>query len=179
MSIVKEKYDRLIELLNNDTLAWARHSGVPFIICSFDKKSCGSINKVVNDLQVSLKHYNVRVINIEELIYTMLQKEELLEPAIFAEKENAFDVVESLKDILLDGIRKYFLEVSNELGSKGRILVTRLGGLPVYFRFISLVSYLEAKVEIPVVFFYPGVQNKNISFMLEKYDDSALRALMV
>lgn len=179
MSIAKEKYDKLFDLLNNDTLAWARHSGVPFIVCSFDSNACGSINKVVSDLQMSLVNYNVRVINIEELIYSVLQREELLEPAIIAEKEDSFDVVESLKNILLDGIRNHFLEVSNELGPKGRILVTRLGGLPVYFRFISLLSYLEGKVEIPVVFFYPGIQNKNISFMLGEYDDSALRALMV
>ena len=179
MSIVKEKYDKLLNLLNNDTLAWARHSGVPFIVCSFDRKACGSINKVATDLQVALVNYNVRVINIEELIYSILQKEELLEPAIRGEKENSLDVIETLKNILLDGIRNYFIKVANELGPKGRILVTRLGGLPVYFRFISLVSYLEGKVYLPVVFFYPGMQNKNISFMLDEYDDSALRVLMV
>jgi len=117
MSIVKEKYDKLLNLLNNDTLAWAKHSGVPFIICSFDRKVCGSINKMVSELQVSLMNYNIRVINIEELIYSILQTEELLEPAITAEKENSFDVT--------------------------------------------------------------GIQNKNISVMLDEYDDSALRALMV
>ena len=179
MSIVKEKFDKLIELLNTDTLAWVRHSGVPFIICSFDKTTCGSINKVVEELTMALRDYSVRVINIEEVIFRILEKEDLLEPAIEAEKENAFDVVENIKEILLDGLRSEFIAVANEIGSKGRILVTRLGGTPMYFRFISLLSYLEGRIDIPVVFFYPGTQRKNISFMLDEYDDSALRALKV
>ncbi|WP_313558817.1 BREX protein BrxB domain-containing protein [Ruminiclostridium cellobioparum] len=179
MSIVKGKFDKLIELLNTDTLVWARHSGVPFIICSFDKSTCGSINKVVDDLTKALRNYSVRVINIEEVIFRILEKEELLEPAIAAEKENAFDVVENIKELILEGIRSEFIAVANELGPKGRILVTRLGGMPIYFRFISLLSFLEGKVDIPVVFFYPGTQQKNVSFMLDEFDDSALRALKV
>lgn len=179
MSIVKEKFDKLLELLNNDALVWARHSGVPFIICSFDKKSSGSINKVVNDLKIALKNYNTKVINIEEVIFKILEKEELLERAIVAEKEIAFDVVENIKELLLEGIRAEFINTAIELGGRGRILVTRLGGMPVYFRFISLLSYLEGKVDIPVVFFYPGTQLQNSSFLLDEYDDSALRALKI
>lgn len=179
MSIVKEKFDKLLELLNNDALAWARHSGVPFIVCSFDKKNCGSINKVVSELEMTLKDYVVWIINIEEVIFRILEKEELLEPAIAAEKENSFDVVENVKELLLEGLRAEFINVANEAGPKGRILVTRLGVVPVYFRFISLLSYLEGKVNIPVVFFYPGTQQRNASFMLDEFDDSALRALKV
>ena len=39
MTMLMEKYNKLIELINNDNLAWVRHSGVPFVICPYKKKN--------------------------------------------------------------------------------------------------------------------------------------------
>lgn len=180
MPMLMEKYNKIIELIDNDNLTWVRHSGVPFIICPYRKKEHKDIIYIINKLQQDIQKFTVETINIEKLIFDIIEEYETINGIIELEKtEEDFNIVEELGEFILEKTRSYFISKANDMGPKGRILVTRVGVTSIYFNFIRLLSYLEGRVNIPVVFFYPGTHDEYSLTLLDKYKETALRALIV
>lgn len=178
--MLMEKYTKILELIDNDSPAWVRHSGVPFVICPYEKEEHKDALHIVGKLQQELNEFNLEVLNMEQLIFDIIEEHETIEGIIELEKtEEDIDLVEELGEFLLEEIRAYFISKSKELGPKGRILVTRVGSSAIYFNFIRLLSYLEGRVQIPVVFFYPGTYDKYSVKLLNQYKETALRALIL
>lgn len=180
MATLMEKYTKIIELINNDSLAWVRHSGVPFVICPYEKEEHKDVMYIISKLQQEIEEFHIELINMEQLIFDIIEEYETIEGIIELEKiEEDIDMVEELGEFLLEKVRAHFISKSKEIGPKGRILVTRVGATAIYFNFIRLLSYLEGRVQIPVVFFYPGSYDRFSVTLLDKYKETALRALII
>lgn len=180
MATLGVKFTKIIELLDNDNLAWARHSGVPFIVCTYGKEDNVELFRIIERLKQNIQNFRLEVINMEEVIFNIIEENETIEGIVELEKsEEKIDLVEELGELLLEEIRAYFISKSREIGPKGRILVTRIGSTAIYFNFIRLLSYLEGRVQIPVVFFYPGTYDKYSVKLLNQYKETALRALIL
>ncbi len=180
MTTLMEKYIKITELIDNDSLAWVRHSGVPFIICPYKKEEHKDVMYIIRKLQQEIKGFHLELINMEQLLFDIIEKYEIVDAIIELEKtEKNFDIVEELGEFLLGKVRLYFISKATEMGPKGRILVTRVGATPIYFNFIRLLSYLEGRVQIPVVFFYPGTHDRFSVTLLDQYKETALRALII
>ena len=180
MATLMEKYTKITELINNENIAWVRHSGVPFIICTYGKSESKDVYYMLKKLKREMNDFKIEVVNMEQLIFEIIEKYETVEGIIEFEKtEEGIDLVEELKELLLEDIRAYFIAKAEEIGRNGRIIVTRTGAAAIYFNFIRLLSYLEGRVHIPVVFFYPGTNDGYSVKLLDKYKETSLRALIV
>lgn len=180
MATLMEKYTKILDLINNDSLTWVRHSGVPFIICSYEKEEHKDIAYIVKNLERDIENYKIQIINMEKVIFDIIEENETIEGIIELEKsEEDINLVEELGEFLLDEVRAYFISKAKEIGPDGRIIVTRVGASAIYFNFIRLLSYLEGRVQIPVVFFYPGTYDKYSVTLLNQYKETALRALIL
>lgn len=180
MTMLEDKYAKLIELLNNDNLSWVGHSGVPFIIVSYESNEQLKVIDQIQRLKLDIPDFKFEEINMEELLFKMIEKNETVEGIIELEKsDEKVSIPQELGELLLDEIKEYFVTKASELGNKGRILVTRVGASAIYFNFIRLLSYLEGKIQIPIVFFYPGTCDRYSVTLLNKYKETALRALIV
>lgn len=180
MATLMEKYTKIIELINNDSLTWVRHSGVPFVICPYDKEEHKDVAQVIKKLNQEIDNYTLEIINMEQLIFDIIEENEGIEEIIELEKtEKDINLVEELGELILEDIRSYFISKAKEIGTNGRIFVTRVGASAIYFNFIRLLSYLEGRVHIPVVFFYPGKHDKYSVNLLNKHKETALRALII
>lgn len=180
MAILMEKYNKILELINNDNLAWIRHSGVPFIICPYGKEEHEDTIHIIDKLKQDIQDYKIEVINIEHLIFDIIEEFETIEGIIeFEKSEEDINLVNELGELLLEEIRIRLIGKADELGSDGRIIIARIGSTAIYFNFIRLLSYLEGRIQIPVVFFYPGVHDKYSVKLLDKYKETSLRALIV
>lgn len=179
MAMLMEKYTKLLELINNDTLTWIGHSGVPFIICTYEKNEHITSIDMIERLKVDIDKYKVEVINMEELIFNIIEEFETVDGIVELEKNEEIDIAQELSELILDEVRKYIVEKSKEVGENGRIIVTRVGATAIYFNFIRLLSYLEGKVRIPTIFFYPGKHDNYSVSLLNQYQENALRALII
>lgn len=180
MATLMEKYTKILELINNDSLTWVRHSGVPFIICPYEKEEHKDIAYVIKNLERDIENYKIEIINMEHVIFNIIEEHETIDGIIELEKsEEDINLVEELGEFLLEEVRTYIISKAKELGSDGRIIVTRVGASAIYFNFIRLLSYLEGRVQIPMVFFYPGTYDKYSVTLLNKYKETALRALII
>jgi hypothetical protein len=180
MTTLGEKFTKLVELLDNHNLAWARHSGVPFIICPYEKKEYMELFQIIERLKQYIQNFHLEVVNMEEVIFKIIEENETIDGIIELEKNEAdINLVEELKELLLEEIRDYFVSKAKEIGPNGRLIVTRIGATAIYFNFIRLLSYLEGRVQIPVVFFYPGTYDRYSVNLLGQYKETALRALIL
>ncbi len=180
MAILMEKYDKILELINNNNLTWVRHSGVPFIICTYEKEEHKDIIYIIGKLKQEIQDYKVEMINIEQLIFEIIEEFETIDRIVeFEKSEEDTNLVKELGELLLEEIRIRLISKADELGSNGRIIITRIGATAIYFNFIRLLSYLEGRIQIPVVFFYPGKHDKYSVKLLDKYKETSLRALIV
>lgn len=180
MATLMAKYTKIIELINNDSLAWVRHSGVPFVICPYEKEEHKDVMYVISKLQQEMEEYHLELINMEKLLFNIIEEYETIDGIVELENtEENIDIVEELGEFLLEKVRSYFISKAKEIGPKGRILVTRVGATAIYFNFIRLLSYLEGRVQIPVVFFYPGTYDRFSVKLLNQYKETALRALIL
>jgi hypothetical protein len=79
MATLMEKYNKLIELINNDNLAWVRHSGVPFVICPYKKEEHKDVMYIINKLQQEIESYHIELINMEQLIFDIIEEYETID----------------------------------------------------------------------------------------------------
>lgn len=180
MATLTEKYTKVLELINNDSLTWVRHSGVPFIICPYEREEHKDIPYIIKNLERDAENYKIEIINMEHVIFNIIEKHETIDGIVELEKsEEGINLVEELGEFLLEEVRTYFISKAKDLGSDGRIIVTRVGASAIYFNFIRFLSYLEGRVQIPVIFFYPGTYDKYSVTLLNQYKETALRALII
>lgn len=180
MATLMEKYNKILELINNDSLTWVRHSGVPFIICPYEREEHKDIIHIIKRLNQDIQNYKIEVINIEQVIFDIIEKFETIEGIVeFEKSEEDINLVEEIGELLLEEVRSYLISKAREIGPNGRMIITRIGSSAIYFNFIRLLSYLEGRVQIPVIFFYPGTYDKYSVSLLNKYKETALRALIL
>lgn len=178
--MLMEKYNNILELINSNNPTWVMHSGVPFVICSYTKEDNKTVPIVVKKLKEEILNFKVIEINIEQAIFEIIEKNEGIDKIIeFERSEESIDLSKELGEVILEDLREYIILKSNEVGEKGRILITRIGATTNYFNFIRLISYLEGKVKIPTIFFYPGKCDKYSSVLLDKYKETAIRAFYI
>lgn len=178
--MLMEKYNNILELINSNNPTWVMHSGVPFVICSYIKEDNKTVPIVVKKLKEEMLDFRVIEINIEQAILEIIEKNEGIDKIIELEKsEGSIDLSKELGEVILEDLREYIISKSNEVGEKGRILITRLGATANYFNFIRLISYLEGKVNIPTIFFYPGKCDKYSSVLLDKHKETTIRAFYI
>lgn len=180
MLMLKDKYVKLLELINTDNINWVSHSGVPFVICTYDKKDHNDLNGIINKLKTDITNYEIQTINMEELIFNIIEENETIDGIIQLEKqEKDLNLGKELGELILEETREYFISKAAKMGKDGRLIVTRVGSTPVYFNFIRLLTYLEGRVKIPTLFFYPGSYDKFSVRLLDEYKETALRALII
>lgn len=178
--MLMEKYNNILELINCNNPTWVKHSGVPFVICSYEKEDNKTVPIIVKKLKEEIFDFKVIEINLEEAIFEIINRNEGIEDIIeFEKSETDINIPKELGEVILEDLRNYIILRSNEVGENGRLLITRLGATTNYFNFIRLISYLEGKVNIPTIFFYPGKCDKYSSMLLDKYKETAIRAFYI
>lgn len=180
MAMLMEKYNNILELINSKNPTWVMHSGVPFVICSYTKEDNKTVPIIVKKLKDEIFDFKVIEINLEEAIFEIINKNEGIEEIIeFEKSEEGINLSKELGEVILEDLRDYIISKSKVVGEQGRILITRLGSTANYFNFIRLISYLEGKVNIPTIFFYPGICDKYSSVLLDKHKETAIRAFYI
>lgn len=178
--MLPDKIDKLKNMILTDQLAWSRQSGVPFILIAIDEAEQLYLLPKLEEIQRDgkLLGYSVEIINIENLLYELLLRDEggdLSELYEF-EQDDFLEFQEEMQNTLFRLLYQWILEKTAQLGKNGRILFTRVGSIASHFRLIQLLSKLENKVSIPLCFFIPGSVNSNKFFMLDDIDISGSRA---
>lgn len=180
MSTLTEKYIKIVDWISNDSLTWVKHTGVPFIICTYDNAENKDVGYMINKMKQDIIDYHIEIINMEKIIFDIIDEHETIDNIIQIEKsKEESNLVTELGELLLEEVRSYFIAKAKELGPKGRIVVTRVGSTAIYFNFVRLLSYLEGRVQIPLIFLYPGSFDKFSVSLLNKYKETALRALII
>lgn len=175
-----EKYNNIVELINSSKPTWVMHSGVPFVICSYTKEDNQTVPIIVKKLKEETFDFKVVEINLEQAILEIIEKNEGIDEFVEFEKSEAnINLSKELGEVILEDLREYIILKSNEVGKKGRLLITRVGATANYFNFIRLISYLEGKINIPTIFFYPGKCDKYSSVLLDKHKETAIRAFYI
>lgn len=173
------KYNKILEHINSDTLTWVSHSGVPFIICTYDKEDHIGIPNFIKSLESDCINYNIEEINLEGAILDIIDKIEGIDAVIEYEKEEKCSIAEELGDVVLDELREYICNNVNSLSNNSRVIITRVGSTVEFFPFIRLISYLEGKVHIPIIFMFPGTADKYSCKLLDRYKETAIRAVII
>jgi hypothetical protein len=178
--MLSEKINRLKNMIFNDQLAWSRQSGVPFILIAINESEQLYLQPKLEDIQQDgqTQGYQVIIVNIEELLYQLLLEDEngdLTEIYEF-EKDEYLEFMGEMQNTMLKLLYECILAKTEQLGTNGRILFTRVGSTAPHFRFIQLLSKLENKVSIPLCFFVPGTVSSTRFIMLDDIDISGSRA---
>lgn len=175
-----EKYNNILKLINSNNPTWIMHSGVPFVICSYTKEDQKTVPIVIKKLKEEIFNFKVIEINLEQAIIKIIENNEGIDEIIEFEKSQVnIDLSKELGEVILEDLREYIILRANEVGENGRLLITRIGATANYFNFIRLISYLEGKVNIPTIFFFPGKCDKYSSVLLDKYKETAIRAFYI
>lgn len=177
--MLMEKYNKILDHINNDTLTWVSHSGVPFIICTYGKEDHRGIPNFIKSLKSDCINYNIEEINLEGVILEIIDRIEGIDSVIEYEKNENCSIAEELGDVVLDELREYICNKVNALGQNSRVIITRVGATVEFFSFIRLISYLEGKVHIPIIFMFPGSADKYSCKLLDRYKETAIRAVII
>ncbi|MGW8460532.1 BREX protein BrxB domain-containing protein [Bacillus atrophaeus] len=178
--MLSEKINRLKSMIFNNQLAWSRQSGVPFILFAINESEQLYLQPKLEEIQQDGKTqgYQVLIVNIEQLLYQLLLKDEngdLTEMYKF-EKDDYKEFMEEMQNTMLKLLYEWILKKAEQIGTNGRIIFTRVGSTAPHFRFIQLLSKLENKVLIPLCFFVPGTVSSTRFIMLDDVDISGSRA---
>lgn len=178
--MLSEKINQIKNMLLNDQIAWSRQSGAPFMLVAISSSEQLYIKPKLEEIEQEgqTQGYKVEVVNIEELLYKLLLKDEngdLTEIYEF-EKEDYPEFMKELQNTMLSLLYEWILERAEQLGEKGRMIFTRVGCTAPHFRLIQLLSKLENKVSIPLCFFVPGTVSSRKFIMLDDVDISGSRA---
>lgn len=170
-------------MIFNDHLAWSRQSGVPFILVAINESEQLYLQPKLEDIQQDGKTqgYQVIIVNIEELLYQLLLKDENgdLTQIYEFEKDEYLEFMTEIQNTMLKLLYEWILKKAEQLGTNGRILFTRVGSTAPHFRFIQLLSKLENKVSIPLCFFVPGTVSSTRFIMLDDIDITGSRAFYI
>ena len=112
--MLSEKINRLKNMIFNDQLAWSRQSGVPFILVAINESEQLYLQPKLEDIQQDgqTRGYQVVIVNIEELLYQLLLKDEngdLTEIYEF-EKEEYPEFMEEMQSTMLKLLYEWILE---------------------------------------------------------------------
>jgi penicillin-binding protein-related factor A (putative recombinase) len=167
-------------MIFNNQLAWSRQTGVPFILIAINESEQLYLQPKLEDIQQDGKTqgYQVVIVNLEELIYQLLFKDENgdLNEIYKFEMEEFIEFMEEMQNTMLKLLYEWILEKAEQIGANGRIIFTRVGSTAPHFRFIQLLSKLENKISIPLCFFVPGTVSSTRFIMLDDIDISGSRA---
>lgn len=178
-----EKINELKSKILTENMGWCRHSGVPFILTVINQDEQLYLHIKLKELKedANIQGYNLEIVNIEEKLFELLKEDEgegLTELFDF-EMGNINEFKSEMQTTLLRLLHNWIVKRSKELGERGRMVFTRVGSTAPHFRFIQLLSKLENQVSIPLVFFIPGTLNETSLKMLDKYEISRSRALVI
>ena len=160
-------------------------SGVPFVVFTYDPEKELSVEDDINAFIEKLEFNNLSVarIDLRDLVFSILEEQDLLTGVIELEKEDP--------DELRGGLNAAFFEEFGD--SRGALIddivdraeecdvvvVHRCGILYPFSSISVILGQLENVVQTPLVVFYPAIkQGKDLRF-LDETDGSYYRARVV
>lgn len=160
-------------------------SGVPFVVFPYPPEEELSVEGEIDNFVEKLEFNELSVsrIDLRDLIFTILQEENLLESVIEVEKNNPGD--------LREGLNSAFFEEYNQ--SRGKLidaLVERIEGQDVammyrcgiLYPFSSLsviLGQLENVIETPFIVFYPASKEDKTVRFLDETEGQYYRARVI
>lgn len=180
--------DRLEEL---ETLVLERRhtidnlSGVPFVVFPFPPEKELSVEEDIDAFVEKLRYNDLSVtqIDLRDLVFTILQDQNLLESVIEVEKETPEDLREGLNSTFFEEFganRGTLIGALVERVEEHDVAVVHRCGILHPFSSISVVlGQLENVIDTPLIVFYPAVkQDKNLRF-LDETDGTYYRARVI
>ena len=127
------------------------------------KKKVRQVNEIVEDFFIypCLKSKNVKVLEIplNTFIFEILAEYNSLEDVFEKEKNDMDEFIRGITQIYNQKIKQYIL---SQIKDKIEVLfITRIGSLFPFYRTSDIVDKLLNFIEIPSVFFYPGIYIKD------------------
>jgi hypothetical protein len=171
---LQEKFDFLEDLLLSKWESIGIHTGVPFIMLTYEPKMetvCKSARENLKEKLIS-KNLKVMEISVGKFVFESLKKSKQLSEILEYEKESPEEVREELtkrckyymKDWILDKIKKEQPDI---------IFLTDIASLHPYYRLSAIFTSLENDVKMPIVAFYPGEEKENGKlYFLGEYESS-------
>jgi hypothetical protein len=180
---LQEKFEFLEDLLVHKRETIGIHTGVPFIMLTYDPKmmeiECNYKRETLKEKLIS-KNLKVLDIPVGRFVFESLKESGQLDQIFKYEKESPDEVREELtkrckyylKDWLLSKIEKEQPDI---------IFLTDIMSLHPYYRVSAIFTSLENDIKIPFVAFYPGeVKENGKLYFLGEYESSEYyRALKI
>lgn len=149
-------------------------SGVPFVVFPYPPEKELAVEDEVESFieKLDFNELSVASIDLRDLIFTILQEENLLEPVIEVEKNNPEDLREGLNSAFFEEYEQSRGKLIDALveGIEGQdvAVIYRCGILYPFSSLSVILGQLENVVETPLIVFYPAVkEDKNVRFLDE------------
>lgn len=184
-SNVRTRMDDLERLVIDKSHTIDKLSGVPFVVFTYDPNKELDVDGEIDGFVEKLEFNGIDVVDIDmrDLVFSLLDEEDLLDSVIEIERED--------KEQLRSGLNStFFEEVGDEQGSLIEAILERVDGRETAiirrtgilypFSSISVIfSQLENQMDIPLIVFYPAVrEDKNLRF-LDETDGAYYRAKVI
>lgn len=160
-------------------------SGVPFVVFPYPPEKELSVEDDVNSFieKLEFNGLSVSLIDLRDLIFTILQEENLLESVMEVEKNNPED--------LREGLNSAFFEEYGE--SRGKLIdalvenvnrhdtavIYRCGILYPFSSLSVILGQLENIIEAPLIVFYPAVKEDKTVRFLDEIEGQYYRAKVI
>lgn len=173
-SLVLKKRDKIDNL-----------SGVPFVVFPYPPEKELSVEDDIESFVEKLEYNELSVarIDVRNLIFTILQEENLLESVIEVERNNPEDLREGLNSAFFeeyDQSRGKLIDALVErIENHDTAIMYRCGILYPFSSLSVILGQLENLVGTPLIVFYPAVVKDNTIRFLDETEGRYYRAKVI
>ncbi len=184
-SNIRERIDELETLVLDKPHTIDSLSGVPFVVFPYDPEKELSVEDDIDDFIDKLEFNDLSVarIDLRDLVFSILDDQNLLESVIETEKEDPGEVRAGLNSTFFEefhGNRGTLMEELITRAEKHDVVVIHRCGILYPFSSISVIlGQLENVIETPLIVFYPAVKHGKDLRFLNETDGTYYRAKVI
>lgn len=182
---IKKKFDHIYAQISTPGFLRMEALGgeVPFFITSYDQRNADTIEQEINRLSSRMRMEGISVgnINLFDVVLSILEEKELLEPILSTEadlpKDELFDIFSGALDVQNYIVPK-IEQILKEKADSQIVFLTGIGAVFPYIRSHIILNNLQNAIKhIPTLLFFPGVYNTvSLSLFGRMKDDNYYRA---
>ena len=160
-------------------------SGVPFVVFPYPPEKELSVEDDIDSFieKLEFNELSVSCIDLRDLIFTILQDENLLESVIEVEKNNPNDLNEGLNSAFFEEYEqsrgKLIESLIGDIKDRDVAVMYRCGILYPFSSLSVILGQLENVVETPLIVFYPAVKEDKTVRFLDETEGQYYRAKVI
>ena len=160
-------------------------SGVPFVVFPYPPEKELSVENDIDSFveKLEFNELSVSLIDLRDLVFTILQEENLLESVIEVEKNNPEDLREGLNSAFfeeyVESRGKLIDALVEEINGHDTAVIYRCGILYPFSSLSVVLGQLENVIETPLIVFYPAVKEDKTVRFLDETEGQYYRAKVI